>query len=377
MKILLTCGGTAGHINPALALADAFRRYMPDAEILFIGSGRRMEKKLIPECGYALENIRVSGLERSIKPKSILRNIQTIGGLATANRQTAEIIKRFKPDVAVGTGGYVCYPVIKTAARMGLPTFIHESNAVPGLSTKLLSGIVDKVLVAFPDVSRLYHQPDKVVFTGTPVRGDFLRWDKDAARLKLRVDGRPLVVSFWGSLGAERMNDVITEFIRMNLMSKLFNHIHATGGGAETTGQMKKKLTGHASGYALPRWIDIRTYIDDMPAVMAAADLVLCRAGASTVAELTLMGRPAVFVPSPNVTNNHQEKNALLLKHAGGADVLHEQELTGEQLYRTVEKLLEDKARLVNMSEAMANAGVRDAAEKIVDLILSTMKTGD
>ena len=376
MNLLLTCGGTAGHINPALALADAFRRYMPDIKILFIGSGRRMEKKLIPDAGYTLENIRINGLERSIMPGSVVRNVKTIYGLARANAQTTEIINAFRPDAVIGTGGYVCYPVLKTAAHMGLPTFIHESNAVPGLATKLLTGVAEKVLVAFPDVKRYYRHPGKVVYTGTPVRGDFLKWGKDAARLKLGIDGRPLVVSFWGSLGAERMNEVIGDFIRMNLKSKLFNHIHATGGNEQTTARMKKKLTGHASGYALPRWIDIRTYIDDMPAVMAAADLVLCRAGASTVAELTLMGQPTVFVPSPNVTNNHQEKNALLLVKAGGAVMLREQDLTGEALYRAVEKLLLDKARLSSMSEAMSGAGVRDAAEKIVDIVLNDAKLG-
>ena len=371
MKILFTCGGTAGHINPALALADAFKRYKPDADILFIGSGRRMEKKLIPEAGYTLENIRVNGLERSLAPASILRNLKTVGGLAKAKAQASEIIKSFKPDVAVGTGGYVCYPVLKVAARRHIPTYIHESNAVPGLSTKMLSGIVDRVLVAFPDVKELYNDPKRVLYTGTPVRGEFLRWGKDAARLKLGVDGRPLVVSFWGSLGAEHMNSVIADFIRFNLDSRLFNHIHATGGSGETTAQLKKKVSGHASGYTLPRWIDIRTYIDDMPAVMAASDLVLCRAGASTVAELTFMGRPAVFVPSPYVTNNHQEKNALLLKKAGGALVLREQDCTSESLYKTVEQLLTDKAQLVSMSDGMRKAGVRDASDKIVKLILN------
>ncbi len=371
MKILFTCGGTAGHINPALALADAFRRYLPDAEMLFIGSGRRMEKKLIPEAGYTLKNIRVSGIERSIRPKNIIRNIKTVSGLAKAGAQASGIIEAFKPDVAIGTGGYVCYPVLKTAVRMGLPTFIHESNAVPGLTTKLLSGIVDKVLVAFPDTEGLYREPEKVVFTGTPIRGDFHLWDKDTARMMLGIDGRPLVVSFWGSLGAEHMNEIAADFIRFNLESKLFNHIHATGISPETTAQMKKKISGHATGYALPRWTDIRTYIDDMPAVMAAADLVLCRAGASTVAELTFMGRPAVFVPSPFVTNNHQEKNALLLENAGGALMVREQDCTGEMLYKTVEKLLGDRTLLAFMSDAMKGSGVRDAADRIVKLILN------
>jgi UDP-N-acetylglucosamine--N-acetylmuramyl-(pentapeptide) pyrophosphoryl-undecaprenol N-acetylglucosamine transferase len=373
IKILFTCGGTAGHINPALALADAFRRYMPDAEILFVGSGRRMENKLIPEAGYALKNIRVSGLERSLRPGSILRNLKTVGGLAAARSQAAEIIRRFSPDIAVGTGGYVCYPVLRAAARMGVTTAIHESNAVPGLTTKLLSGIADRCSWHF---RTRWSNTKKTVRRCLRVRLCAAIFCAGTRRRALkarrrRASARRVVLGVARRRAHERDR---RDFIRFNLDSRLFNHIQATGGSPDVTAAMKKKLSGHASGFALPRWVDIRTYIDDMPAVMAAADLVLCRAGASTVAELAFTGRPAVFVPSPFVTNNHQEKNALRLKKAGGALMLREQDCTGETLYKTVEELLRDRARLAQMADAMKNTGVRDAADKIVSILLGSCR---
>lgn len=371
MKFLFTCGGTAGHINPALALADEMRRTVPDAKIKFIGSGRRLENRLIPQAGYDIENIKISGFERGISPNKIIRNFKTFKNLATATRQSAEILGRFKPDAVIGTGGYVCYPVLKKAAQMKIPTFIHESNAVPGLTTKMLSGLVDKILVAFPDAQKQYNHPEKVIFTGTPVRAGFIPQNKNDARLMLGIDGRPLVVSFWGSLGADRMNEVIAEFIALNVESRLFNHIHATGGSEAVTDTLVKRLHDKTAEMNIPRWVDIRTYIYNMPTVMAAADLVLCRAGASTLAELTYMGKPAVIVPSPNVTNNHQEKNANQLKKIGGAVVIDENECTGDVLYQTVKKLLLNKEELSAMSNAMKKAGVPDSSKRIVELIIS------
>lgn len=371
MKFLFACGGTAGHINPAIALADEMRRTVSDSHILFVGSGRRLENKLIPEAGYDIKNIRISGFERGLTPAKLVRNFNTFRSLATASAQSEEILARFKPDAVIGTGGYVCFPVLKKAAQKGIPTLIHESNAVPGLTTKMLSGIVDKVLVAFPDVTHLYKRPDKVVFTGTPVRAGFLPQSKSDARLLLGIDGRPLVVSFWGSLGADRMNEIIADFMALNLESRLFNHIHATGGNDTVAEALKKRLREKTAGLHIPQWVDIRTYIYNMPSVMAASDLVLCRAGASTIAELTYMGKPAILIPSPNVTNNHQEKNALQLGKKGGAVVISEKECTGELLYQKTEKLLKNNDMLTKMSEAMKGAGVPESAKKIVELIIS------
>ena len=371
MKFLFTCGGTAGHINPAIALADEMRRIVPDSKILFIGSDRRLENKLIPEAGYDIDNITISGFERGMSPNKLIRNMKTFKNLATAAAQSAEIIGRFKPNAVIGTGGYVCYPVLKKAAQRGIPTFIHESNAVPGLTTKLLSGLVDKVLVAFPDVAHLYKRPDKVAFTGTPIRAGFSPQSKNDARLLLGIDGRPLVVSFWGSLGAERMNEIIADFVALNIESRLFNHIHATGGGEADADAVIKRVLDKSAGINIPQWVDIRAYIYNMPSVMAAADLILCRAGASTIAELTYMGKPAIIVPSPYVPNNHQEKNAMQLGKTGGAVVIGERECTGALLFQKAKSLLKNKGELTAMSAAMKGAGVQDSAKKIAELIIS------
>ena len=292
----------------------------------------------------------------------LIRNIKAIK--TSVGGQSAEIIARFKPDAVVGTGGYVCYPVLKKAAQRGIPTFLHESNAVPGLTTKMLSGIVDRILVAFPDLAHLYKHPEKVVFTGTPVRAGFSPHNKDDARLLLGIDVRPLVVSFWGSLGAERMNEIIADFIALNMESRLFNHIHATGGNETDTEALIKRVRDKTAGASIPRWIDIRTYIYNMPSVMAASDLVLCRAGGITIAELTCMGKPAVLVP-PYVPNNHQE-NALQLESRGGAVLIGERECTGGLCIKSG-SFTKNREKLASMSEAMRSRRPDSAKNRRTD----------
>lgn len=371
MRVMFVCGGTAGHINPALAVAAEVKRRDPEAKILFVGSGRQLENRLIPQEGYRLVNITVRGFDRRLSPAMIAGNIRALNTLRSALRESEQILRAFAPDAVVGTGGYVCYPVLSKAADLGIPTFIHESNAVPGLTTRLLAGKVDKILLAFEDTPELRRYAHKTVYVGTPVRGDFGRYPKHEARLKLGIDGRPLVVTFWGSLGAERMNEMMVDFIEMNLRSRLFNHIHATGGGPAGRQALLDKLSARRVALPLPDWVDIRPYISNMAEVMAAADLVVCRAGASTIAELTYLGKPAILVPSPNVTNNHQLKNARRLEKAGAAVVLEERELTGEKLYETARRLLIDLPGLHRMSQAMKGLGVPDSAKRVVEMIFS------
>ena len=366
MKFLFACGGTAGHINPALAVAYELRQIMPDAEIEFVGSGRELENKLVPAAGYKLTNIKMSGLKRGFSPGKIIYNVKTVKNLTLAGRQAGKIIRGFKPDAVIGTGGYICYPVLKKAAQMKIPTLVHESNAVPGLTTKLLSACVDKVLVSFPGFEDQYKRPQRVIVTGTPVRRGF--GDRDAGALK--SDSKQLVVSFWGSLGAQHMNEMMAEFIKLNIDGGQFNHIHAAGGksGAE---KLKSHLESLGVSEKLPRGVEIREYIDDMPLVMSAADIVLCRAGASTIAELTALGKPAVLVPSPYVTNNHQQINAKQIEKAGGAVMLPEKDCTGAVLYDTVLSILRDKDRLQSMSDAQKKLGNPGASSIIAKLIVS------
>ncbi|MCL2408693.1 MAG: undecaprenyldiphospho-muramoylpentapeptide beta-N-acetylglucosaminyltransferase [Oscillospiraceae bacterium] len=365
-NFLFVCGGTAGHINPALAIADELRGVMPDAKILFVGAGMDLENRLIPQAGYDLVNIKMTGLRRGFSLGKVVHNIKTAKNLVSAGAAAGRIIRDFKPNAVIGTGAYICYPVLKKAAKMGIPTFIHESNAVPGLANKLLSAKVDKVLVSFPNLEKQFKRPERVVFTGTPVRKEFII----AAEQKGRQNTKPLVVSFFGSLGAARMNEFMAEFINCNLDEMPFNHIHATGGGSGNVDKMKARLKTLGAPAEHPQGVEIREYIDNMPSVMALADIILCRAGAMTIAELTVLGKPAILVPSPNVTNNQQEENAKQLQKYGGVVMILEKDCNGEKLYDAVLAILNDKEKLKNMSEAQKTLGMPNAAKKIVELII-------
>lgn len=376
MRFLFTCGGTAGHINPALAVAGRLSELMPDSEFLFIGAEGRMETDLVPRAGYKIETVKITGVRRGLNPSDIVHNLKTLKYVAEAASSSRRIIRKFKPDVAVGTGGYVCYPVLKAASELGIPTAVHESNAVPGLTTKMLENVVDSVMVGFEESRKNYKRPERVAVTGTPVLDAFLREDRDTAQRELGMDlDRLLLVSVWGSLGAAHMNGIMTEFITRAKDRPFFDLVHSAGRGGYKG--MTEALDRDCPGYR-ERGMDVREYIYDMPRVMAAADLVLCRAGASTLAELTAMGKPAILVPSPNVTDNHQERNARVLERAGGAIVLLESEFTAETLFETVADLLSHPERLREMAENTRALGVTDATERIADIVLGlAMRNAD
>lgn len=374
MKILFTCGGTAGHINPAIALARLFQARHQDCQVLFAGADNGMERTLVPHEGYELRTVHVNTIHRAWKWKDIKHNIMTVVTLPQARRQARAILDEFKPDLVVGTGGYASYPVVKEAARRGIPTAVHESNAVPGLTTKLLSKVVDRVMVGFEDSRKHYPHPERVVVTGTPVRRDFFDHTRKEARQALGLaDDRPLLLSYWGSLGADVMNRYMVDFFQAEAAESFpFHHIHGAG-------RNYKSLTAALAerGVDLTGGAEVREYIYDMPLVMAAADLVVCRAGASTISELTAIAKPCVLVPSPNVTNNHQEKNAWVLEHHGAAVVLLEPEIDGAALYREVKELLADPEKRSNMSKALTELSVTDAAEEIYQTLMSLMKRGE
>ncbi len=370
MKFLFACGGTAGHINPAIAIAGRLKDILPDAEFLFVGAKGNMESELVPREGYPLKTIQVTNLHRSIRPKDIAHNLRSLQNVVVSSRQSKEIIAAFQPDVAIGTGGYVCYPVIRAAHKLGVPTLIHEANAKPGLTTRLLEGSCDTICVAFEESRGAYKHPDKIVVTGMPVRSGFREYEKAAARAELGIDADArFVVSFWGSLGASHMNDIMADFIAAAWESGSFRQLHAAGAGKRGVGRLRELLAQR--GVDLSRGpVQVRDYIYDMPKVMSAADLVLCRAGASTLGELVAIGKPAIIVPSPYVTNDHQTKNAMVLQHAGAAEVLAEKDVDGERLYAAVTDLLSDPERLEQMAEKMHSLGGKDATEALVGLIL-------
>ena len=368
-RVIFTCGGTAGHVNPAIALAQLMHQRDPETKFLFVGAERGLEKDLIPKAGYDFRTVHISSFHRSVRPREIRHNVISVMNLMRAPREARAILRAFSPDVVIGTGGYASFPMVKAAARAGIPTAVHESNMVPGLTTEMLEPFADRILVGFEACREHYRRPEKVIVTGTPVRQDFFRLTKAEAKKTLGVDdGRPLLVSFWGSLGASGMNRQMADFLALEAAKEPFHHIHGAGKGGypvllDLLRQKGVDLKDHPS-------LQVREYIYDMAVVMRAADLVLCRAGASTISELTALGVPALIVPSPYVTNNHQEKNARVLEAAGGAEVLLEQGCSGQALFQAACGILHDAGRRAEMENAMSALGIRDATERIYQTVL-------
>jgi UDP-N-acetylglucosamine--N-acetylmuramyl-(pentapeptide) pyrophosphoryl-undecaprenol N-acetylglucosamine transferase len=368
MRFLFACGGTGGHINPAVAAAQRIRALMPDAECLFVGASGNMEMDLVPREGFPIRGITVGNLHRSLKPKEIVHNLRSAGRLSRGLHEAGRIVEEFRPDAALGTGGYVCFPVLRAAAARGVPTLLHEANAMPGLTTRMLEKHVDRMMVAFDESRSVYKDPEKVLTVGMPVRSGFRELSRAEGRARLGLDERPLVLSFGGSLGARRLNTAVASLAAENEKTGAFRLLHACGGGEAGLADMQALLAG--AGVKEANYTLLRPYIYDMPAAMAAADLILCRAGASTLGELCAVGRAAVLVPYPYATANHQEKNARLLEAAGGARILLDEDLTPETLGRLVKELLADPAALEAMGKAQRRLDRPDALDVIVEEML-------
>lgn len=366
MKMLFVCAGTAGHINPAIAVAEQFRKDKPNSDILFVGAGKKLENKLVGEAGFKIVNIEAHGLMRSFSPTAIAHNIKVLIALMTARKSAKKILADFQPDVILGTGGYVCYPIVKAAKSMKIPVYLIEPNAIPGLATRKLSSIARKIFVGFPDMERYFGKEVTVLYTGTPLRADFYTASQRNANLS--HDEKPLIVSFWGSNGAAIMNEMIVDFIKLNLKNSSFNHIHAAGvvAGKES---IMKGLSDSGISEVKPPLADIRDYIDNMPSVLKAASLVICRAGASTIAEVVSLGIPAILVPSPNVVSNHQYQNAKKLSDNGGCILITEPECSGELLYTTSMDILSDLERYQKMSALQKSIFMPNPAKAILSSI--------
>jgi len=366
MKVLLAGGGTAGHINPALAIAGYIKNKRNDAEFLFIGNRGGMEQRLVPQAGFDIKSITISGFKRSFSPKSMLENVKTVSRTFTSSREAKKIIAEFKPDICIGTGGYVSGPVIRTAAKMGIPCIIHEQNAYPGITNKMLAKSVKKVMLAVPDAKKYFDKNVDFVITGNPVRQEILTAKKEESRKELGLDNRPVVLSFGGSLGARKINEAVADLVARSGIDGRYQHIHAYGSYGDWFPQLvEEKGTDIADCSNL----DIRQYIDNMPTCMAAADLVICRAGAITLSEIQAMGKPAILIPSPNVAENHQYHNAMALVNAGAADIIEEKDLTGAALMRKTDKMLLNPEKLEKYSENSRKMAITDANERIYSVV--------
>ncbi len=368
MRVVFTCGGTGGHINPALAVAKLLRERRPDSEILFIGADDGMEGTLVPREGFRLETIKIDFFERRLTPKGLVHNARTALQIGGALRRVDAILKEFQPDVILGTGGYASFPALRQGARRGIPTAVHESNAVPGLATRMVMKKVDRILVCYDECAEQYPDPAKVSAVGMPVDEEFIFTKRADARRALGIgEDEKLIVTCWGSLGAREMNKKIARFIQLESQTDEFRHVHATGSYGwrwmpDLVRDMGVDLSAHPG-------IEMREYIYNMPELMAAADLMICRAGASTLNEVAASAVPAIIVPSPNVTDNHQEKNARILDRRGAAVVVRESECDGDSLYALARELLSDPDRLGSMRRALQSMAVLDSAERIYGIL--------
>ncbi len=360
MRILFAGGGTAGHINPALAIANYFCENDPNCQVMFVGTREGLETNLIPRSGYPLEFIKIHGFDRSIS----IKNMKNIAELPKAIRDAGEIIKRFKPDVVVGTGGYVSGPVLYAAARRHIPTLVHESNAFPGITTRILARYVDMICLGVEDAKEYLKNAKKIMVTGTPLRAALLETEKFEARRQLGLDERPYVVIFGGSLGARDFNKTVADWIAKIGADGKYQILLGTGKMNQYDEVMERLKSNGVDLSWLP---DVRVceYIYDMEVVMAAADVVISRAGASTLCELTALGKPAILVPSPYVTGNHQEHNARAVERGGGAVVILEKELTADKLAETVAYITDNKERLAQMQKKSKKLGHIDALETL------------
>lgn len=367
MRVLIAAGGTAGHINPALAIAGALKSACPEAEIHFAGRQKGMEYGLVTKAGYPFHHIEVNGIQRKLTPKNILRDIEALWHLALSGPRARAMLRQLQPDLVIGCGGYVSGPVVRCAAKMGIRTAIHEQNAFPGVTNKLLAPDVDVVFAAVPAAVEKLGAPDKTLVVGNPVRPEIFAQDRAAARAALDAGERTVLLSFGGSLGARRINELVADLAAWEQKKeKNILHIHATGSRGVP---LFEKLAAE-KGVTVGQSLVVREYIEDMPQMLAAADLVISRAGALTLAELEAAGRAAILIPSPNVAENHQYYNALELQKAGAAVVIEEKELTADRLIETVERLTADRASLASMGKLARALAEPKSLEKITDKLL-------
>lgn len=368
MNVIFTCGGTGGHINPAIAVANTWKERHPGCNILFIGAAGEMEEELVPMAGYQVIGLPASSLRRGFSLEAIKHNVKGAGCILNAMGECKKIIRDFQPDVIVGTGGYASFPALYMGHKMGIPTCIHESNAVPGLTTKMVARHADRILVSFGESVGQYPHSEKVEVVGMPVRREFIYTKKAEARKELGIDDRPVVVSAFGSLGARAMNETMVELFRIEKEAGFpYLHIHATGKfGWEWMPELVRSKGINPDECDS---LDIREYFYNMPTMTAAADLVIGRAGAASCNEIAAAGTPCILIPSPNVTNNHQEKNARILEKRGAAEVILERDCTPQVLYDAICKLLADRQKRQDMSSALHQWVVLNSAERICEIM--------
>ena len=369
MKIMFVAGGTGGHINPAIAVANEVKRLEPNAEILFVGTEGRMETRIVPNAGFELETLKMNGFSRNMSLSGIKQNLETAYLTLKASSDAKKIISEFKPDVVVGFGGYVTGPVVRTAVKMGVKTAIHEQNAFPGVANKALAKLVDKVMLTSAAAEKYMKCKNPPVVTGLPVRREIIKTDRDFARATLGLKNDDmLVLSMGGSLGADAINNAVVTMLTILKDEKNICFLHSTGKYGKWVGE---KLKENGVAYGKGTNIEIREYIDNMDICLPACDVVISRAGASSISEIAILGKPSILIPSPNVAENHQFHNAMTLAENDGAILIEEKNLDGEILAKNIQDLKNNRQKLDTISQNALKNAKTNALSEICKIVMS------
>ena len=362
MKVVIAAAGTGGHINPGIAIANKIIKEEPDSKIIFIGTARGLETNLVPRAGYELKTIDSYGISREFSIKNIKRLAKTLHSITEAKN----ILKDFKPDLVIGTGGYICISVCLAAKKLNIPYIIHESNVLPGVATKMLSKKAKKILVGFKEAKNKLPKANNIIYTGTPTKVKKINFTELEIETKKENLGfskeKPLVLVFGGSQGAQSINLSMTNIIK-NKMNSNYQIIWAAG--PEQYEKVKKDLKNESIDIDKIDGIKVMPYIYNMEEIMNIADLIVSRSGAMTVTEIENVGKPAIFIPFPYAAENHQEYNARALEKNGAAKVILDKNLTEEALNATITQLAKDKKSLEKMGENAHKMSIQNVEDKI------------
>lgn len=363
MRILVSGGGTGGHIYPAIAFIKEVKKHQPDAEFLYIGTENGLEKSIVERENILFKSIEITGFRRKIS----FENIKTIMRFINGTTLSKKYIKEFKPDIVLGTGGYVCGPVVYAAAKLKIPTIIHEQNSVPGLTNKFLSKYVDRVALCFEEAGQ-YFPKEKTVLTGNPRASEVIGNDGNKGKQSVGLDpSKKVVLIVGGSRGAKPINEAFIEVLP-KVREKNYQVLYVTGDVHYEYVLKEVNKVGN------PDNVIIKPFLHNMPEVLAGVDLVVARAGATTLAEITALGIPSILIPSPYVTNNHQEKNARALGDNGAAIVRLEKEMDGSTLLQDIDNVLLNEKTLAQMKQSSARLGIPTAANKLYDVMIQLIK---
>lgn len=368
LRVLLAGGGTAGHVNPALAIAEIIKEKHPDTQFCFAGTPDGLEASIIPKEGYEFKSIKIKGFQRKISFENIKRNIKAVSYLTMSGHRSKQIIREFNPDIVIGTGGYVSGPIVRTAAKMGIKTAIHEANAFPGVTTKILSKYVDKVMLTVKETAKYLDSNVKSTVTGLPVRKGFGGISKEEARKKLGIPQDEIcILSTGGSLGARVINEAVAKLLKWYQDNDIkINHIHSYG---KYQGYKDYPDTLKADGVDLnDKRIKLSEYVD-MPVCMAAADLVISRCGANSLTELEAIGRGSILIPSPNVAENHQYYNGMVLDKAGAGICIEQKDFSADWLINKINEFYNNREELNTLSENAAKLYINDTPERVYGVL--------